>query len=312
MAERKKTPDLLTELLVEKGESSEKKPEKHAKPATRRRRNESKRTTAKSPKSPAELLLKPAEEVEAPPAELEVGELNSYVSFSLGNRFFALSLKYVDRAVRMVSITPVPDTPIWMAGVINLHGKVIPVLNLRRRLGLSDRQAVVDDHILIIQAQGQSMGVMVDQVTEVLEVPQHQMETASTSLSRTLPTEAVIRRNGDLILALDVTWLLQTEGELETIENLSEILAAENQTSQDASQIKKLNEDDLTQINGIGEIYARRLKEAGVYSFAALAKSDPNGIADLLHLSGKRKLQVQNWIKQAAARLVKNTRLASP
>jgi purine-binding chemotaxis protein CheW len=211
----------------------------------------------------------------------------------------------------MVAVTPVPESPIWVAGVINLHGKVIPVLNLRQRLGLSARQSVVDDHMLIVEALGQTIGIMVDQVTEILEVPQHQMETAPASLSRTLPTEAVIRRDGVLILALDVTWLLQIDGEIETIENLSEILAAEDQTIQDASQTERPDEDDLTQIKGIGEIYARRLKEGGVHSFAELAKSDPSSIADLLYMSGKRKFQVQKWIKQAAARLVKNTSLAS-
>ena len=172
MAARKKTPDLLAELLGEKTESSEKKPKRPAKPAARRRRKEPKRRIAKSSKSTAEQLQEPAVEVEALTAELEVGELNYYVSFRLGSRFFALSLKHVDRALRMVAVTPVPESPIWVAGVINLHGKVIPVLNLRQRLGLSARQSVVDDHMLIVEALGQTIGIMVDQVTEILEVPQ--------------------------------------------------------------------------------------------------------------------------------------------
>ena len=133
------------------------------------------------------------------------------VVFRRERQLYALPLSNVERALRMVAITSVPEAPAWVAGVISVHGRVIPVLDLRQRFGRSPKEPHPDDRLLIMQAQGQTVALIVDEVTEVLEVPAHQVEPSSKLLPGIQPLAAVIRRDADLILVLEATQLLPTE-----------------------------------------------------------------------------------------------------
>src|SRR5581483_884088 len=75
------------------------------------------------------------------------------VVFTLANEKWALPASVVQRAVRAVEITPCPDAPDVVLGVINVHGRIIPVFDLRRRFGLPLRELSIDDHIIIANAQ---------------------------------------------------------------------------------------------------------------------------------------------------------------
>ncbi len=134
-----------------------------------------------------------------------------FVGFRLDEHLYALPLDHVERALRMVAITPVPQATPWVPGVIDLYGQVVPVVNLRQLFGQTSREPHPNDRLLIVQAQERTMALMVDEVTEVLEVPGHQVEPSPDPMPRSRPLSAVIRRDEGLILVLDPAHLLPPE-----------------------------------------------------------------------------------------------------
>lgn len=139
-----------------------------------------------------------------------------FVGFRLDRQRYALSLDHVERALRMVAVTSMPEAPPWVAGMINLHGRVIPVVDLRQRFGQPSKEPHPDDRLLIVQTSERTMALMVDEVTEVLEVPAQQVEPSAGLVPDARPLAAVIRRNGDLVLVLDAVQLLPPRGGRET------------------------------------------------------------------------------------------------
>ena len=101
--------------------------------------------------------------------------LAHFVGFRLGGQRYALPLEQVERALRMVAVTPVPEALPWVPGVINLHGRVMPVVDLRQRFGRPSREPHPDDRLLVVQGPRRTAALMVDSATEVLEVPAHQV-----------------------------------------------------------------------------------------------------------------------------------------
>jgi purine-binding chemotaxis protein CheW len=225
-----------------------------------------------------------------------------FVSFRLDRQLYALPLDHVERALRMVAITPVPEAPPWIAGVINLQGKVIPTVDLRQRLGQPSREAHVDDRLLVVQAPERTVAVMVDEVAEVLAVPAQQVEPIPDPLSQSCPLEAVVRREEGLILVLRVTRLLPSEEDVRRWEQEGIGIQASDCIPEHLAigETVQMEEDDLTQIKGIGEVYARRLAVGGVRTFSALAELSAEELAALLGFSQSRLPHVTGWIAQAA------------
>ncbi len=98
---------------------------------------------------------------------------NTLLSFSLGDETFALDAMKVNHILEIPDITKVPDTPEFMKGIINLHGNIIPVVDMRMMMGLEVTEFTVDSAIVVIapdNQQGSNLGLMVDMVKEVIEV----------------------------------------------------------------------------------------------------------------------------------------------
>ncbi len=303
MAKRRKTPDIMAELLSDVPEAPEPKPVEADKPASRPTRKTPKPPATKPPKQPDVRPAATVEKLATPPAE-PAGPggngVSHFVGFRLDGQRYALPLEHVEMAERMVAATPVPEALPWVAGVINLHGRVIPTVDLRQRFGLPTREPALADRLLVVQAQEQTMALMVDEVTEVLEVPANQVEPAPASLSQSRPLAAVIRRDEELILVLNVARLLPSEEDVRRWEQEGMVTRArvpERPTIQEAVQIQ---EDDLIEIKGIGKVYVDRLAAGGVRTFDALAEATADEITALLGLSEGRSPVIQRWIEQAA------------
>lgn len=91
-------------------------------------------------------------------------------SFKAGGEEFGIDIRGIDEIVRMSPITRVPGTPRHIAGVINLRGRIVPVVDLRIRLGFAPQAPTKTTRIIITAAAGVSVGLIVDSVTEVLRV----------------------------------------------------------------------------------------------------------------------------------------------
>jgi purine-binding chemotaxis protein CheW len=131
-----------------------------------------------------------------------------YVTFSFAHQSYALPLDKVERVVRMVAIAPVPEAPPWFSGVIDLHGSVVPVLDLRQRFGHPGSQGNPDDRLVIIRLESGTLALVADEVTEVLDVPAQQLEKPPKALAGSRPLAAVIRCDDGLTLVLDAEHLL--------------------------------------------------------------------------------------------------------
>ncbi|HLA33500.1 MAG TPA: chemotaxis protein CheW [Rhodocyclaceae bacterium] len=91
------------------------------------------------------------------------------VIFVLDQQRFALPLDCVERAVRMVEVTPLPQAPAIVCGVVNVQGRIVPVINLRRRFGLAERKTVLSDQLLIARSTRRTLAMSVDAVSGVAE-----------------------------------------------------------------------------------------------------------------------------------------------
>lgn len=97
-------------------------------------------------------------------------ELLQLVSFNIGDEEFGVDILKVQEINRMVQVTRVPNAPEYVEGVINLRGKVIPIIDLRRRLHMKDKQYDKDTRIIVVELEAKVIGFVVDSVNEVLRI----------------------------------------------------------------------------------------------------------------------------------------------
>ena len=101
---------------------------------------------------------------------------NQVVVFELGSEDFGVSISSVESIIKMQAITKMPHSPSFVEGVTNLRGKVLPVVDLRRRFGLSPKEIDKNSRIIIINVNGIEVGMIVDGVSEVLTIPEQSVE----------------------------------------------------------------------------------------------------------------------------------------
>ena len=97
-----------------------------------------------------------------------VKDRTQYIKIKMGDEMFGIDIKYIDNIVRMQSITRVPKVPAYIKGVINLRGEVIPVFNLRLKMGMQEVEETKKFRIIIIKMDGSYVGLIVDEVREVI------------------------------------------------------------------------------------------------------------------------------------------------
>ena len=93
-----------------------------------------------------------------------------FLTFFLGSEEYGLEILKVHEIIGMMPITRVPRTPQFIRGVINLRGKVIPVVDLRLKFAMESKDQTEETCIIVVQAQGVEMGIIVDKVSEVLDI----------------------------------------------------------------------------------------------------------------------------------------------
>ena len=109
-------------------------------------------------------------------ADRAVGAEQQLVVFNLSGGGYGVDIGTVREIIRMQEITQIPKTPPYVEGVINLRGRVIPVLNLRERFGMEAGEESLAKRIVVVDTGEQSMGFVVDAVSEVLRVPRTAVE----------------------------------------------------------------------------------------------------------------------------------------
>ena len=98
-------------------------------------------------------------------------ELLQLVSFKIGDEEFGVDILKVQEIIRTVQITQVPNSPDFVDGVINLRGRIIPVVDLRIKLGLGKKTSDQNTRIIVVELNDSTIGFIVDSVSEVLRIP---------------------------------------------------------------------------------------------------------------------------------------------
>lgn len=143
----------------------------------------------------------------------KVGEQLQVVSFCLAAEEFGVDILKVREINRMVDITRVPQAPSYLAGVINLRGKVIPIIDLRQRFGLEPRKPDNNTRIVVADNDGKVLGMIVDSVSEVLRLPSHTVEPPppiATGISADY-IGGVVKLEDRLLVLLDLAKVVNSE-----------------------------------------------------------------------------------------------------
>ncbi len=140
-------------------------------------------------------------------------ELLQLVTFSIGEEEFGVDILKVQEIIRTMEITKVPRAQDFVEGVINLRGKVIPIIDLRRRFGLDSKPHDKDTRIIVIEINNMIVGFVVDSVSEVLRIPAGTVEPPPPVVAgvESEYISGVGKLQDRLLILLDLDKLLSSE-----------------------------------------------------------------------------------------------------
>ena len=148
----------------------------------------------------------------------EVAELNDdsiiqWVTFHLENEKYGIKVMQVQEVLRLTEIAPVPGAPHYVLGIINLRGNVVTVIDTRRRFGLPDVDSNDETRIVIVEADNNVVGILVDSVAEVVDLKMSEIETAPNvgNDESSKYIQGVSSRDDELLILVDVNKLLSSE-----------------------------------------------------------------------------------------------------
>jgi purine-binding chemotaxis protein CheW len=134
------------------------------------------------------------------------------VGFQIGRETYGVPITSLHEIVRVPEITAVPDAPDYMEGVINLRGKIVSVIDLRKRFGATKVTAARRNRILVIEHNGKLAGLIVDSASEVLKIPAGDVEDSLASFQEggLNCVTGLGKWRGRLIILLDMAKLLES------------------------------------------------------------------------------------------------------
>ncbi|HNV86898.1 MAG TPA: chemotaxis protein CheW [Candidatus Omnitrophota bacterium] len=136
------------------------------------------------------------------------------VAFTLADKEYAVAVERIREVIRMRTITPIPDSAAFVEGVISLRGKVIPLINLRRKLGLAEAELARSNRIMITQCGKHPLGVIVDRITDVISLDETSIEAPDAVLKEAKYLIGLGKIGKRLILIADIGQLLSGEDQM--------------------------------------------------------------------------------------------------
>jgi len=146
-------------------------------------------------------------------ADVAAAKAGKYLTFFLGDQEYGVEILKVREIIGMVRITPVPRTPAFVEGVINLRGKVIPVIDLRQQFDMASVERNEETCIIVVDVQGIEMGIIVDKVSEVQDIASEDIEE-TPDFGQTVDTDFILgiaKSEGQVTVLLDICRVLSTE-----------------------------------------------------------------------------------------------------
>ncbi len=156
------------------------------------------------------------------------GELQLVV-FAIGSEEFGVEIMNVQEIIRMTNITKIPQAPPYIRGIINLRGRIIVVVNLNVVMGMESKEQDESTRIIVASIGETVMGFVVDSVSEVIRLPEKNVEPAPAVIASRIGTEYVLgvgKLDNRLLILLNLDKILSTK-ELHNVQNISAEAAAE-------------------------------------------------------------------------------------
>lgn len=144
-------------------------------------------------------------------------QFDTWVTFNLDKEVFALPVTHVQEILRVATITRMPHAPQPVRGVTNMRGRVLPVVDLRVRLGLAPKEMGATDRILVVGSRGHLLGLLVDSVQQVVRLARGSVQPPPPDVM-TAQSDYILgvyHLQGDLVILLDVDRTLHIEDSLE-------------------------------------------------------------------------------------------------
>jgi len=145
------------------------------------------------------------------------------VGFRIGHETFGVPISMVREIVRVPEITSIPNAPEYVEGVINLRGRIIPIVDLRKRFGDKSAGASKKNRIVVVEFENRAIGLLVHSASEVLRIPPAEIEAPQNVFQEGEMSyiTGVGKLKGRLVILLDLTRLLQ-RGELRRLEEFAD------------------------------------------------------------------------------------------
>jgi purine-binding chemotaxis protein CheW len=140
-------------------------------------------------------------------------EILQWVTFTLENETYGINVMQVQEVLRYTEIAPVPGAPLYVLGIINLRGNVVTVIDTRSRFGLESKEITDNTRIVIIEADKQVIGILVDKVTEVVYLKSSEIDDAPNvgNDESAQFIKGVSNREGELLILVDLNKLLSDD-----------------------------------------------------------------------------------------------------
>lgn len=132
------------------------------------------------------------------------------VAFSLGQETYGVDIASVREIIPIQKIVPVPRAPDFVEGIINLRGRIVPVLDLRKQFGFEEKKGDPNQRIVLVEAGQDSIGVIVDSVSSVLGISEGSIEPAATVVvgNEIEYIQGIAKVGEELIVLLDLTRII--------------------------------------------------------------------------------------------------------
>lgn len=156
--------------------------------------------------------------------EKTTGGEQQYIVFRLGEEEYGVEILQVQTIERMLKITRVPHAPDFVEGVTNLRGMVVPIIDLRKRLGLPEKEATDETRIITVKMNEMMVGMIVDSASDVVKVPEDVIEPPPSIIGGVESTylEGVAKLENRLLILLNLAEVLKKEEVEQIKENIDQ------------------------------------------------------------------------------------------
>lgn len=136
-----------------------------------------------------------------------------FVIFTLGNEKYAVNIQHISSITKYTQVTKIPDAPVYLEGIINLRGDIIPIVNLKLRFGIPAGSTNERTRIIISHVNGKTLGFIVDEAFRVMKLSEADIELAPEIIKG--PSAAFVqgigKMDGEILVLLDLEKVLNQE-----------------------------------------------------------------------------------------------------